>query len=224
MESVNTAQLQEMLITASDAIIDSEPELTRIDRLTGDGDHGVGMKLGFGAVRILLRDKSDFEDPVALLAQVGIALIDVVGGASGVLFGTLFVSGARQLTRKADVTAEDFARFLTAGTDAIVLRGRAHPGDKTMLDALIPAAQALSAAAGSGASLEDCLRQAAAAAWAGVNATKSMQARAGRAKSYSAASIRHPDAGATTSAILLTALSEAAQALACQFESQTHRH
>jgi len=208
MNSINTSQLRDMLIFASLAIVESEPLLTRIDRLTGDGDHGTGMMLGFSAVRKALLAANAFEDVVALLTQVGMVLIDTIGGASGVLFGTLFISGAHQLERKNEMTSMEFARFLRAGTAAIRSRGRAEPGDKTMLDALIPAAEALHRASSAGESLELCLRQAADCAKQGAEATKQMRARMGRAKAYGEASVGHPDAGAISSAILVSALAE----------------
>ncbi len=213
MDCVNTAQLQDMLIAASQAIVESEPLLTRIDQLTGDGDHGTGMMLGFGAVRKKLQETPAFDSPVALLKEVGTVLIDTMGGASGVLFGTLFISGARQLEAKDAMTSVDFASFLGGGANAIRRRGRAEPGDKTMLDALIPAAEGLRAAAEAGESVESSLLRAAALARAGAEATKGMRARAGRAKAYAEASVGHPDAGATSSAILLSALADRAQAL-----------
>ena len=177
MNRINTAQLRDMLIAASLAIVESEPLLTHIDRLTGDGDHGAGMMLGFRAVRKMLLDAPAFGDVVTLLTQVGMVLIDTIGGASGVLFGTLFVSGAHPQEKKDQWTPMDLACFLRTGTAAIRRRGRAEPGDKTMLDALIPAAEALHRAASAGESLERCLRQAADCAKQGAEATKRMRAR-----------------------------------------------
>ena len=137
-----------------------------------------------------------------------------MGGASGVLFGTLFISGARQIEAKGAMTSMDFARFLSGGTSAIRHRGRAEPGDKTMLDALIPAAEGLRIAAEAGENVEYSLQRAAALARAGAEATKDMRARAGRAKAYAESSVGHPDAGATSSAILISALADRAQTLA----------
>jgi len=213
MNGIHTLQLRDMLIAASLVMIKSEPLLTHIDRLTGDGDHGTGMMLGFDAVRKTLQEAA-FEDVVSLLTQAGRVLIDTIGGASGVLFGTLFISGARQLERTNEMTPMAFAGFLRAGTDAIRLRGRAEPGDKTMLDALIPAAEALHRAASAGESLEHCLRQAACCAKQGAEATRLMRARVGRAKAYADASVGHPDAGATSSAILISAFADYAQTIA----------
>ena len=211
MNSINAEQLRNILIAASKAIVENEPLLTHIDRLTGDGDHGTGMMLGFTAVEKMLLEADPFESIVALLTQVGKVLIDTMGGASGVLFGTLFISGARQLERKNEMSPMDFAYFLSAGTAAIRRRGHAEPGDKTMLDALVPAAEALHRAASAGESFEYCLRQAAECAKQGTEATRQMRARIGRAKAYAEASIGHPDAGATSSAILISALADSLQ-------------
>jgi len=198
-----------MLIAASSAIVENEPLLTQLDQATGDGDHGACMKLGFSAVQKMLTETSAFQDSADLLTQVGSVLINAAGGASGLLFGTLFISGARKLERKNEMTGMDWALFLHAGTEAIQRRGRAEPGDKTMLDALFPAADGLYRAASAGEDLARCLQQAADCAQKGAEATKSMRARVGRAWAYADASIGHPDAGAVSSAILIASLAHA---------------
>jgi dihydroxyacetone kinase-like protein len=215
MESVSTSQLREMLIAASRAIVKSEPILTQIDRLTGDGDHGIGMMTGFCAVEEMLEDTRTFDDCIDMLRHVGAVLVDTIGGASGVLFGTLFISGARGLSRSRNrieqMTADDFICFFSAGADAIRKRGRAELGDKTMLDAIIPATGAFTQAAADGESLECCMSRAASSAQERAEATKQMRARVGRAKHFAEASVGYLDAGATSSAILISALADCAK-------------
>ena len=221
MDQVDVYQLQEMFIAASDRLVESEPLLTQLDRMTGDGDHGIAMMTGFSAVKDTLENMPEFNGIVPLLTQIGTTLIDTIGGASGVLFGTLFISGARQLGHKHAMTATDFAQLFNTGTEAIRQRGQAKLGDKTMLDALIPASIALQTAANAGDSVESALRCAATAAAKGVDATKTMLASAGRAKAYADKSIGHSDAGATSSSILINALADYAENLA-NAQARTH--
>jgi dihydroxyacetone kinase-like protein len=132
-------------------------------------------------------------------------LVSTVGGASGPLYGTFFLRMATSIGDKPELDAAGFAAALRAGLDGVVARGKAAPGDKTMLDALIPAVDALDAALADGAGLRDALRAAADAADAGRDATIPLVARKGRASYLGERSAGHQDPGATSTALLLTA-------------------
>ena len=131
------------------------------------------------------------------------ALISSVGGAGGPLYGTLFMQMGQSTAGKEELDAEAFADALEAGVKGVQARGKAEPGDKTMVDALLPAAEALRAAAGEGADLAAALRRAADAAREGRDATIPLVARKGRASYLGERSRGHQDPGATSSHLLL---------------------
>jgi dihydroxyacetone kinase-like protein len=156
-------------------------------------------------------DTGEHADPAALLKQVGMTLVRSVGGASGPLYGTLFLRMATALSGSADGSLDEaaFAKALRAGLEGVVARGKAEAGDKTMYDALAPALDALDAKLASGASLGDALRAASVAADAGRDATVPLQARKGRASYLGERSVGHQDPGATSAALLVAAAAEA---------------
>lgn len=184
-------------------------ELTALDSAIGDGDHGTNMDRGMRAVVTAL-DGTPPTSPAALFKTVAMTLISTVGGASGPLFGTLFLRMATALGDAEEVTAADLAGAFSAGLDGVVARGKAQTGDKTMLDALTPAVEALRTAATNGTEPADALRRAAEAAQAGRDATIPMEAHKGRASYLGERSVGHQDPGATTVALLLNALADAA--------------
>jgi dihydroxyacetone kinase-like protein len=184
-------------------VADSEQELTALDAAIGDADHGTNMHRGMSAVVAAL-DGSPPADPAALLKQVGMTLISKVGGASGPLYGTLFLRMAGAVGT-GELDAATYARALRAGLDGVLARGKAGPGDKTMIDALGPACDALDAGVAAGGSLAEALRAAAAAAREGRDATVPLIARKGRASYLGERSIGHQDPGATSTALLLDA-------------------
>jgi dihydroxyacetone kinase-like protein len=203
---VDAGALARWMRTFAASITDNEELLTRLDAAIGDADHGANMARGMKAVVGKLDEGADAE-PSALLKRVGMTLVSTVGGASGPLYGTFFL---RMAASAGDATELDGARLaaaLRAGLDGIVARGKAEAGDKTMIDALAPAVDALDAALG-GEELAGALRAAASAAAAGRDATTPMQARKGRASYLGERSIGHQDPGATS----LTLLVEAAAA------------
>ena len=151
--------------------------LTQADKAIGDGDHGIGMARGFAAVqaKLLASPPMSIAD---LLKAIGMALLTSIGGASGVIFGTLFRGGARNVPDATSFNAETLSRMLADGLTAVQERGKANPGDKTMVDALTPAAA--KAAEMAGASLGEALQAAAAAARLGMEETKGMVAATGK--------------------------------------------
>ncbi len=177
-------------------------KLTELDSAIGDGDHGTNMDRGLTAVVASL-DATPPESPSALFKQVGMTMISKVGGASGPLYGTAFL----RMSASADteVDAAGLAKVLRAALDGVVARGKAEPGDKTMIDALAPAVEAMDAAVAAGRDLGEALRAAAAAAEEGRAATVPLVARKGRASYLGERSAGHADPGATSVTLLLTA-------------------
>lgn len=197
----------EMLQNTAEAIVENEPLLTRIDIETGDGDHGTGMKTGFSAVSKMLK-REMFQTVPQLFRAVGLKLLDEMGGASGVLFGTLFISGLSEFKTEDALALRDFAAALTKSTEAIMARGGAAVGDKTMIDSLYPAVTALREAAERGESFEIALGKAAAAAEQGTERTKDMTAKRGRAAAFGEKSKGCYDAGAVSAGLIFKAMNE----------------
>jgi len=185
-------------------------ELTQLDAAIGDADHGTNMARGFRAVRERVLDGTAAADAdvAGLFRQTGMALISTVGGAGGPLYGTLFVRMGQAAAGKDGLTLADVRDVLGAGVEGVVARGRAERGDKTMVDALGPAVDALDAAVAAGRPPGEALREAAEAAEAGAAATTPMEARKGRASYLGPRSVGHQDPGATSSALLVRTLAE----------------
>ncbi|GGX32299.1 dihydroxyacetone kinase subunit DhaL [Streptomyces lomondensis] len=187
-------------MTATAASVDREAErLTALDSPIGDADHGSNLQRGFTAVTAAL-EKEAPGTPGGVLTLAGRQLISTVGGASGPLYGTLLRRTGKALGDAAEVSEEQLAEALRAGVDAVMTLGGAAPGDKTMIDALVPAVDALG----------DSFAAARAAAEEGAVATTPLQARKGRASYLGERSIGHQDPGATSSALLIAGLAEAA--------------
>ncbi|QNS07797.1 dihydroxyacetone kinase subunit DhaL [Streptomyces xanthii] len=192
-------------MAATGAAVDREADrLTQLDSPIGDADHGSNLQRGFTAVRAVL-DKDAPDSPGAVLALAGRQLISTVGGASGPLYGTLLRRAGKALGDAAEVSEAELAAALRTGVDAVAALGGAAPGDKTMLDALVPAVDALE---------DGGFAAARSAAEHGAEATTPLQARKGRASYLGERSIGHQDPGATSSALLIAALAETAQAAA----------
>jgi dihydroxyacetone kinase-like protein len=188
------------LIAACQAVIDNQDRLTKADQAIGDGDHGVGMARGFKAALEAVNTK-----PAAtvgdLFRHAGMAVMMKSGGASGAVFGT-FLTGMGKAAGGVELDGQSFVAALRQGLADVQARGRAKPGDKTMIDALVPAIDAATAAPG----IEDALNGAAQAALSGVEATKAMVAATGKAKALGDRSLGHPDPGAITLSILFGGL------------------
>jgi phosphoenolpyruvate---glycerone phosphotransferase subunit DhaL len=176
--------------------------LTELDSAIGDADHGINMNRGMQAVLGKL-DGQPSGDVGALFKTAGMTLVSTVGGAAGPLYGTLFLQLGVATAGKAEISEEEWSAALAAAVTGVQARGKAEPGDKTMVDALIPARDAFAAAAGDGASLQDALRRAAAAAEEGMKATIPWVARKGRASYLGERSAGHQDPGATSSYYLM---------------------
>jgi dihydroxyacetone kinase-like protein len=176
--------------------------LTELDSAIGDADHGINMDRGMRAVLGKL-DAAPQGDVGALLKTVGMTLVSTVGGAGGPLYGTLFMQMGAATTGTSELEPRDWADALAKGIEGVKMRGKAEPGDKTMLDALLPALDALNTAIADGSTFADALRASAAAAEDGMKATIPLVARKGRASYLGERSAGHQDPGATSSYLLL---------------------
>ncbi len=181
--------------------------LTALDSAIGDADHGINMDRGLGAVMVKL-PALPTGDVGAFLKGVGMTLVSTVGGASGPLYGTFFLQLGGATAGRTEIELGDFATGLEAGVAGIQRLGKAEPGDKTMLDALLPARDALRAGVDRGDSPADALGAAVAAAEQGMVATIPLVARKGRASYLGERSAGHQDPGATSSHLLLKAAAD----------------
>ncbi len=186
---------------------DNRAYLTKLDSAIGDADHGSNLHRGFQAVVAKLEGTEE-NDVGKTLKTVGMTLVSKVGGAGGPLYGTLFMQMGGPLTGKARVTPQEFAAALESGVKGVQARGKAELEDKTMLDALLPAVDAISSSLATGANLQEALERAAEAAAKGMEATTPMVAKKGRASYLGERSAGHQDPGATSSYLLLKAASD----------------
>lgn len=185
--------------------------LTELDSAIGDADHGANMHRGMQAVLAKLPTVAE-SDIGTILKTVGMTLVSTVGGASGPLYGTFFIQMASGVGSKMELTLEEYIAALQAGINGILMRGKAQLKDKTMIDALLPALDALKQAAADRATLAQALQKSADAAAAGRDATTPLLARKGRASYLGERSIGHQDPGATSSHLLLQSLADAVKA------------
>jgi phosphoenolpyruvate---glycerone phosphotransferase subunit DhaL len=206
--TVSYAQVLAWVEAFSSTVAENKEYLTRLDSAIGDADHGINMDRGMKAVTAKL-DGFEGDDIGALLKTVGMTLVSSVGGAGGPLYGTLFLQMGVATAGKTELEPEDWAAALDAAVEGVQMRGKAEPGDKTMVDALIPARDAFSAAVAEGASFEEALRQSAAAAEEGMLATIPLVAKKGRASYLGERSAGHQDPGATSSQLLVKTAAEA---------------
>lgn len=190
-----------------DAIAEHKVRLTELDSAIGDADHGTNMDRGMNAVVAKLGGAPP-ADVGAALKTVGMTLISTVGGSGGPLYGSLFLQAGNALNGVTELSGDALAGALEAGIAGVMKIGKATTGEKTMLDALVPAAQALRAAVDGGASLGDALDAAADAAKGGMEATIPMLATKGRASYLGERSIGHQDPGATSSQLLIRTLAD----------------
>lgn len=189
----------------ADVIIANKEKLTELDAIIGDADHGINMARGFEAVRGKLASANP-EDISSVLKLTGMTLISTVGGASGPLYGTAFMRASTVLQGKSTLDADTVAALFQAAIGGIKDRGKAVRGEKTMLDALEPAYEAFTQAMAEGENLVQCLELATEAAANGVEYTKTIIATKGRASYLGERSLGHQDAGATSSYLMLKAL------------------
>jgi phosphoenolpyruvate---glycerone phosphotransferase subunit DhaL len=181
--------------------------LTQLDAAIGDGDHGINMQRGMSAVLTKVEAAGE-QDVGGLLKTVGMTLVSTVGGAGGPLYGTLFLQMGTAVGGKDELGPDDWAAALDAAIAGVQARGKAEPGDKTMIDALLPGRDAFKAALADGAAFGDALRRSADAAEQGMRDTVPLVAKKGRASYLGERSAGHQDPGATSSHLLLKAAAE----------------
>ena len=202
---LNLQEATEMFLHVSGGMVESKDLLTQADKAIGDGDHGVGMARGFEAVQEKLEGQ-DFAALDELLKAVGTALMMSIGGAAGAVFGTLFRGGAKGLAGQQVFDSYALSVMLRDGLDAVQRRGGAKPGDKTMVDALEPAAAKAEELASF--PLEESLAAIAEAARQGMESTKEMVAAVGKAKTLGTRSLGHPDPGAVSVHLILQCMAD----------------
>ena len=181
--------------------------LTQLDSDIGDGDHGANMNRGMQAVLTALPGVAD-KDIGFIFKTVGMKLVSTVGGASGPLYGTMFMEMGSATAGKMELTLDEWVAAVQAGYDGVIKRGKAQPGDKTMVDALTPGLDMLKTQRGNGAEISDALNAAAEATKQGMEATIPLVARKGRASYLGERSANHQDPGATSSYLLMKTAAE----------------
>ncbi len=184
------------------ALAENKDYLTQLDSAIGDADHGVNMDRGFRAVLTKLPTVAD-KDIGTILKPVGMTLVSTVGGAGGPLYGTFFMQAGAAAANKQMLAPEDWAQALESGVNGVIARGKASRGDKTMVDALGPAVDALKGALGEQKPLPEALRLSAGAAEQGMRDTIPLVAHRGRASYLGDRSAGHQDPGATSSFLML---------------------
>lgn len=204
MNKLSVEQVRDMILYMAGEIIALKEELTRIDAQIGDGDHGIGMENGFSSVIDAIRNK-EFSTINSLYRETGMAMLNSMGGASGVLFGSLFLQGTRGMEDLDELNPDTLAAVWANGLREVKRRGGAQRGDKTMVDALEPAVDALQSGK-DGLDLAVLLGQAEQAAKEGMESTKQMTAKFGRAKSLMERALGYQDAGASSIYFLFRAM------------------
>jgi phosphoenolpyruvate---glycerone phosphotransferase subunit DhaL len=189
----------------ADVIAEQRAYLTQLDTAIGDADHGTNMDRGMRAAVERVGAIEGDDDIGGAFKAVGMALVSKVGGAAGPLYGTLFLQMGNATAGASELDLAGWSDALAAGLKGVETRGKAEPGDKTMVDALMPAVEALQRAQNDGAELNAALEQSAAAARKGMEDTVPLVARKGRASYLGERSAGHQDPGATSSYLLVQA-------------------
>ena len=203
----NTEKVKEVILAIAEVIAEKKLYLTQLDAAIGDGDHGLNMNKGFQAAKEKL-ETATLETPADILKAVGMALISKVGGAAGPLYGTAFLNASKIVAGKEEVDLNDFKDMLEAALEGVKSRGKAVVGEKTMVDAIEPALEALKKAVAEGASTREAMDMAVKAAEEGVAYTKTIIAKKGRASYLGERSIGHEDPGAMSSYVILKTIAE----------------
>ena len=201
-----TEKSKEIIHKMADIIIENKKYLTELDSAIGDGDHGINMTKGFKKVKEKM-DAKEYNNNKELIKTVAMTLISTVGGASGPLYGTAFLNISK-IIPDADFDLESIIEIGETAVAGIQKRGKAEAGEKTMLDTIIPAVDALKESKKNGDSVEEALQQCKIKAEEGMKATIDMQATKGRASYLGKRSIGHQDPGATSSYLMIKTVVE----------------
>ena len=207
-DTITTSQMLQALKNMCATIEDEKEYLSELDGAIGDGDHGVNMAKCFREVKKTLAESSA-EDVGALFNAVGMVVLNSVGGAMGALYGTFFLKLAQESAGKAEVSLSDLVAMFQTGEQGILELGKANPGDKTLIDTLSPAVRAIETAEKEGKTLAGALANFEQAAKQGMDSTKGMLAKMGRASRLGERTIGHQDAGATSCYFILRSLASA---------------
>jgi dihydroxyacetone kinase-like protein len=200
--SITAPAVRRWIADYAAVIAEHREELVALDRAIGDADHGTNMDRGFKKAAEKL-EATEGDDIGALLKVVAMTLISSVGGAAGPLYGTLFLQMGSTTAGRSELDLDGWTEALTAGVKGVQARGKAEPGDKTMLDALLPAVAALETARANGDEFAAALRASAEAAAEGMRQTIPLEAHKGRASYLGPRSVGHQDPGATSSHLLI---------------------
>ncbi len=206
---VNSETVRTWFAVAAVSLREQREYLTQLDAAIGDADHGTNMDRGFTAVLEKLESLDSSDPPGRILTTAGTTLVSTVGGASGPLWGTALRRAGRTLGDAEEFDAEGLADALDAALEGVVELGAAQEGDKTMVDALAPAVRSLREQLSEGAGLDAAIAAARAASEEGMRATVPLQATKGRASYLGERSIGHQDPGATSTALIISALEQA---------------
>ncbi|GHV13309.1 dihydroxyacetone kinase subunit L [Spirochaetia bacterium] len=198
--------VRDMIVYTADKIIENKSLLTEVDRKIGDGDHGIGMAGGMKKAKDAVLGTGNSGNVYALFEKAGKAMLMSMGGASGVIFGSFYMAGAKGSEPAAELSPDGFARMMEKSLNAIKERGKAQIGDKTMIDALEPAVEAMKKKIAEG--FVSLLRAAVEASAEGVENTKKYEAKFGRAKSLMERAVGFQDAGATSVWIIFRSMGE----------------
>jgi len=207
-DTITTPQMLQALNTMCDIIEDEKEYLSELDGAIGDGDHGVNMAKCFREVKKKLAESSA-EDVGTLLKDVGMVVLNSVGGAMGALYGTFFLKLSQASAGKKKVNLSDLVVMFQTGEQGILDIGKANLGDKTLIDTLSPAVRAIETAEKEGKKLAGALADFEQAAKRGMESTREMQAKMGRASRLGERTIGHQDAGATSCYFVLRSLAAA---------------
>ena len=207
MPELTSDQMIKWLERFAALVAENKDHLTQLDSAIGDADHGANMDRGFKAV---LGKKTEFQgkDIATVFKTVAMTLISTVGGASGPLYGTFFLQAGLPAAGKSSISAEEFGALLEKGLNGVIQRGKANPGDKTMIDAMQPAIAAYRKALQGGESVDAALKKAAESSREGMKATIPLVAKKGRASYLGERSAGHQDPGSTSTALLFQAAAE----------------
>ncbi|WP_218672712.1 dihydroxyacetone kinase subunit DhaL [Oceanobacillus timonensis] len=207
INKLDISQTKEMILYAGEKIRENKPLLTKVDSAIGDGDHGIGMSVGFEKVEENLKDQ-EFTTINDIFKTTGMSMVQSMGGASGVIFGSMFLGGVKGLEPKSELDVPTISDIFSASLEAIKQRGKASLGDKTMIDALEPAVDGLKESVSDSATLLEALKKAEEKAAEGVENSKNYIAKFGRAKSLGDRALGNRDAGATSVWIIFKSMRE----------------
>ena len=199
---VSNDKVLSILLEIGEKIEEEKLFLTELDNVIGDGDHGINMARGFDAVKAK-QPMMEGKDVGTILKTVGMALVSTVGGASGPLYGTAFMQAGKAMAGKMEIGMEDFLAIMDAAIAGVQQRGKSTTGEKTMLDAMVPATEAMKKCCAGSGDAKQAIDEGLAAAKAGVEYTKTIIATKGRASYLGERSIGHQDPGATSFTLML---------------------